>query len=162
MQIIRQKPEGDPLMAYMKFHPVSFLSLIFILSASVTGVAQDKTYQVKSPDGRSELRLNATDKLAISVLHNGQEIISPSTIAMELNDLTVLGNRPVVVSATPASVKSSIVPIIPEKRKLIPDIYNELTLTFKGNYGLKARAYDDGVAYRFFTAIKRDIIVSNV
>jgi alpha-glucosidase len=148
-------------MAHVKSHTRSFLFVIFIFSASVAGVAQDKSYQVKSPDGKSELKLTVANKLAISVFHNRQEIISPSTIAMELIDLPVLGNRPVVVSATPASVKSSIVPIIPEKRKLIPDIYNELTITFKGNYGVKVRAYDDGVAYRFFTTMKRDIIVSN-
>ena len=148
-------------MAHMKLRVISFLSVVFIFSASLIGVAQDKAYQVKSPDGRSELRLNITDKLAISVFHNSLEIIAPSLIAMEFDEQQVLGNRPVVLSANPASVKSNIVPVIPEKRKLIPDIYNELTITFKGDYGLKIRAYDDGVAYRFFTTIKRNIIVSN-
>jgi alpha-glucosidase len=138
-----------------------FFIVLFICIASVTGLAQEKTFQVKSPDGKSEMKLTVANKLAISVFHNGQEIISPSTIALELNDHSVLGDQPVVSSTTPSSIKSSIVPVIPEKRKLIPDIYNELTVKFKGNYGLKLRAYADGVAYRFFTSMKQDIIVSN-
>jgi alpha-glucosidase len=148
-------------MTRVKFPASLCFILIVIFLVGVTCVAQEKIYTVKSPDGKSELRLTVADKLAFSIFHNGQEIISPSTIAMELDDHSVLGDQPVVLSTTPSSIKSSIVPVIPEKRKLIPDIYNELTVKFKGNYGLKLRAYDDGVAYRFFTSMKQDIIVSN-
>ncbi|MCX6143129.1 MAG: glycoside hydrolase family 97 protein [Ignavibacteriales bacterium] len=146
-------------MAHVKSRANSFLFAIFIFSASVAGVAQDKIYQVKSPDGKSELRLTVANKLAISVFHNRQEIISPSLIEMHIDEKHMFDDWPVVLSASPKSVESSIVPIIPEKRNLIPDIYNELTITFKGDYGLRLRAYDDGVAYRFFTTMKGEITV---
>jgi alpha-glucosidase len=146
-------------MAHVKSRTSSFLFVIFIFSAGVVGVAQDKMYQVKSPDAKSEIRLTVANKLAISVFHNRQEIISPSLIEMRLDEQHMIEDRPVVLIATPKSVKSSIAPIIPEKRNLIPDIYNELTITFKGDYGLKLRAYDDGVAYRFFTTMKGEVTV---
>jgi alpha-glucosidase len=134
----------------------------FVAFSSIgTVVAQNKAYQVKSPDSKSELRVTLGEKLVFSVFHDGQEIISPSPIAIVLDNQRVLGNRPVVLKATPVSIKSTIVPVLPEKRKLIPDVYNELTITFKNDYGIKMRAYDDGVAYRFFTSMKGEITVKN-
>lgn len=39
------------------------------------------------------------------------------------------------------------------------DVYNEMTLSFRGNYGLVFRMYNDGLAYRFTTKMKNDIVV---
>lgn len=41
------------------------------------------------------------------------------------------------------------------------DEYNQLTVSFKGDFGLVLRAYNDGVAYRFFTNKKGQIIVES-
>jgi alpha-glucosidase len=138
-------------------------SCSLILSVWISGVclAQQKTYHVTSPDGKTELRVQIGEKLAISVFHNRQEIVSPSPISMDLEPSRTLGLRPVVKSTTPKSVKESIVPVLPEKRTVIPDVYNELFIQFEGNYGLKIRAYDDGVAYRFTTKLPGEITVRN-
>jgi len=45
------------------------------------------------------------------------------------------------------------------KKDKVHDHYNQLTLRFKGDYGLMFRAYDDGVAYRFFTEKKDSITI---
>ena len=34
-----------------------------------------------------------------------------------------------------------------------------MTLSFRGNYGLVFRMYNDGLAYRFTTKMKNDIVV---
>ncbi|GAO29806.1 glycoside hydrolase family 97 protein [Geofilum rubicundum] len=45
------------------------------------------------------------------------------------------------------------------KKSRIPEVYNALTLEMKGDYKLVFRMYDAGMAYRFETAIRRDITV---
>ncbi|MGG6498567.1 UNVERIFIED_CONTAM: glycoside hydrolase family 97 N-terminal domain-containing protein, partial [Bacteroidetes bacterium 56_B9] len=47
------------------------------------------------------------------------------------------------------------------KKKEVRDNFNELTLKFKGNYRIVFRAYNEGIAYRFESDIKGDIIVEN-
>ena len=39
--------------------------------------------------------------------------------------------------------------------------YNSLTLSIKGDYAIEARAYDDGVAYRFVTDFKKPFAVKD-
>jgi alpha-glucosidase len=65
-----------------------------------------------------------------------------------------------VKSAKPASVNNVINTPFYKKDK-VADNYNELTLTFKGDYGLIFRAYNDGIAYRFFTTKSYDITIAN-
>jgi alpha-glucosidase len=148
-------------MSNLKRIVTAFCSLVFCLWMSGQCLAQPKTYHVTSPDGKTELRVQIGDKLAVSVFHNGQEIVAPSPISIDLEPSRTLGARPVVKSATPRSVSDEIFPVLPEKRKVIPDLYNELAIQFDGNYGLKLRAYDDGVAYRFTTKLPGEITVKN-
>ena len=58
-------------------------------------------------------------------------------------------------------VNETIRPAVPEKRAVIPDRYNELRLSFGPKLAVTFRAYDDGVAYRFETAIDGEVIVRN-
>jgi alpha-glucosidase len=136
---------------------------ISILAISLVGVCagQGKNFSVQSPDGRSALKVTVADRITISIVHNGQVVLFPSSISMELLPARVLGQNAEVKGTTPKSVKSTIEPVVAEKRKIIPDIYNELTIQFKGEYGLKIRAYDDGVAYRFITSIPGTIKVKS-
>lgn len=148
-------------MSNLRRAAIASCSLILCTWIGGTCLAQQKTYHVTSPDGKTELRLQIGDKLAVSVFHNGQEIVSPSPISMDLEPSRTLGLHPVVKSTTPKSVKENIVPVLPEKRKVIPDVYNELVIQFEASYGLKLRAYNDGVAYRFTTKLPGEITVRN-
>ena len=79
---------------------------------------------------------------------------------MTLTDGTQLGQKPVVRNAKTRSVNQSVKTQL-YKRAEIPEIYNELTLTLKGNYKVIFRAYDEGVAYRFETDFRKPIIIEN-
>lgn len=135
--------------------------LAFLLWVKEMSLARQKTYSVKSPNGKIELRIGVNEKLTLSVFNNGQEVVMSSPVSMELSTGQVLGRKPAVKSATPRSMKNSIKPIVAEKRALVPDVFNELTLQFKGDFGLTIRAYDDGVAYRFATSMRGDLIVKH-
>ncbi len=142
---------------------ISLCTKILLLSAilSIIAFGQGKQFGVQSPDGKSELKVTLTDKITISILHNGQVVLSPSAISLELLASRILGRDPEVQGTTPKSVKTTILPVVAEKRKVIPDIYNELTIQFKGEYGVRIRAYDDGIAYRFVTSIPGSITVKH-
>lgn len=59
-------------------------------------------------------------------------------------------------------LKAAVDKVIPSpfyKKTEVQDIYNEMTLSFRGNYGLVFRMYNDGLAYRFTTKMKNDIVV---
>lgn len=118
-----------------------------------------KTYELKSQDGNLLVKVEAGNKLQWSVQHKGELVIAPSAISLQL-ETNVLGDNASVGSAPVKKVNAVINPIN-YKKTTINDEYNELTLNCKGDYGVIFRAYNDAVAYRFFTKKKGDIIVKN-
>ncbi|MFW5756038.1 MAG: glycoside hydrolase family 97 N-terminal domain-containing protein, partial [Tangfeifania sp.] len=106
-----------------------------------------KDYSVESPSGRLEVKVLVEGEIQYSVFLNDKEIISQSPISMTLED-KVLGQDAKVRRDKITSVDEVIVPTVQRKYAEIPDVYNQLTLTFTG-YKLHFRAYDEGVAYRW-------------
>ena len=92
--------------------------------------------------------------ISYSVFCDGKEILSPSPISLTIERAGVLGREPRLSGVKSRTVNDRIIPPVKEKRAVITDRFNEAALTFKGSYGLVFRAYDDGVAYRFFTKLK--------
>jgi alpha-glucosidase len=117
-----------------------------------------KSYSVVSPDNKIVIIVTAGDALRWQVNHGTDHFIQPSAIGLELEDGTMLGNNPKVVSSKKQSVNQTINPVA-YKKKTIIDQYNELTLSFSGDYGVIFRAYNDGAAYRFFTKKKNDLVI---
>lgn len=154
-----QKEPKEAIMHCTACRKVSVLVFILTLILVSVVAGQEKIFSAQSPDGRNELKVNLTDRITISIVHNGDVVLAPSAISMELLPMRMLGRNPVVEGTTPQSVQSAIQPAVAEKRKIIPDIYNELTIQFSGGYSLKLRAYDDAVAYRFVTSLPGTIKV---
>ena len=135
------------------------LFLFALLMLSVSAFAQ-KQYTLQSPDKNISVTVEAGEQLTYAVTHGNTCILAPSPIGMKLGDGTQLGVKPIVKSAKTRSVNQSVeAPFY--KRAQIPEVYEELTLTLKGNYKVVFRAYDEGVAYRFETAFRKPIIVEN-
>ena len=155
----------------------TLLSALLLLC--VSAFAQ-KQYTLQSPDGKisvtvweeeSEeiLLLNSQTTpysklkqycLRYSVKHEETVVLDKSDIAMMIDDggvgCPVLGvsSKPSITSAKTKSVNQTVkAPFY--KRAEIQDQYNELTLSFKGNYKVIFRAYNEGVAYRFQTDFKK-------
>lgn len=134
---------------------------LLLLTVSLSSVAQKpKTYNVTSPDGNIIISIEAGDKLQWSVRHKGQAIITPSPVSLQLETGEILGGKAAITSAKPETVNSTF-NAINYKKKTVQDHYNQLTLNCKGDYGLIFRAYNDGVAYRFFTKKKAPFNITN-
>ena len=142
----------------MKFKILLLLCIIFPLCPVLAQPA--KTYQVKSPDGKTNITVSAGPAINWSVSHEITEVILPSEISLTLDNGEVLGKNSKIKKAATASVNETIsTPVY--KKDNVTNNYNQLTITFKDDYGLIFRAYNDGVAYRFFTEKKGDITILN-
>jgi len=141
-------------------------SLIIILGMAfivLTGsLLQAKVYTLYSPDKKIEVAVSVTDRVLYSVICDSKKLIDPSAISMTINDNVVLGKGLLKVEFVERrSADDKIIPVVKEKRAVITDRFNEITLRFRGNYRLVFRAYDDAVAYRFSTGYRREIKINS-
>ncbi|RYY08917.1 MAG: Retaining alpha-galactosidase, partial [Cytophagaceae bacterium] len=130
-------------------HPY-FLASVFLLAGPAAWAQRSPVFHVKSPDGKLDLMVQTGATLRWSVQHAGTPVITPSPLSLTLAGGEVLGHHAVVASTKTTAVNTTIAAPVYKKREVI-DQYNQLTLNLKGGYGLLLRAYNDGVAYRFFT-----------
>lgn len=142
----------------MKLKALLSFCFVFVLTAAFA--QHTKKYQVKSPDGRIIITVTANETIKWAVDHEETPVILPSEIGMTLTNGEILGKDPAVRKASTASVNEAIVTPV-YKRDRVTNNYNQLTLNFKGGYGLIFRAYNDGAAYRFFTEKKGEITILN-
>ncbi len=118
-------------------------------------------YTILSPGENIQLKIDIDQRILYSVFNRSQEVLKPSPISMTVKDRGRLGYEPIVEKAAQRTVNRDIFPVIQEKKAVIADNFNEITLTFENNFDLIFRVYDDGVAYRFQTAFDGSIDVLN-
>ncbi len=123
------------------------------------GFAQKK-YTLLSPDKSITVEVWLSNKLYYSVKYKEDIILTPSSMAMQLSNGNALGNNPKVVSIKETTINNMLKPVW-GKRNTIENNFNELLVNLEGNYSVTFRAYNDGIAYRFNTAIKEKITVLN-
>ncbi len=135
----------------MKSLALSATTFLAVLCVGPTeaGAQGREAYAVTSPDGRIELTVQTGSELTYGVTLNGTELVSASAIALHLMDGPVIGPAADIVAARRASADEWLEPVVAEKQSRIHDHYSALSLDFAGGWGLDARAYDDGVAFRF-------------
>ena len=138
---------------------------IVILTAALVAFftptwAQVKELIVKSPDGKLEVKVSNNGKIEWDLTHDQTLVIAPSAISLTLSTGEVLGQNAVLRNSLVNSVNSSFTTPV-YKKSAVTDRYNQLTLNFKGDFGLIFRVYNDGAAYRFFTKRKGEITIKN-
>lgn len=140
-------------------HLYKTLTTFVVLVVCMNGYAQ--TYNLESPDGSLKMTISTEGQLNWQVSKDGKPVINPSEIGMIIDGKSLgLGGK--ADKETRRSVDEVLAPVVPLKSSTIDDRFNELTISFKGKYRVEFRAYDDGVAYRFVTALgKREVRVDD-
>ncbi|HEX7315942.1 MAG TPA: glycoside hydrolase family 97 protein [Pyrinomonadaceae bacterium] len=128
------------------------LLLTALLCLSASTAARQRDYRVLSPNRKIELRVGASDRVRYDVLVNGKTLLRESTLSIDI-DGRALGLNPKVKEAKPRAYDAWVEPAVRQKFARIRDAYNELRLEMDGNYAVVFRVYDEGVAYRFETAL---------
>ncbi|MFB0873074.1 MULTISPECIES: glycoside hydrolase family 97 protein [unclassified Sphingobium] len=124
--------------------------------AGVTGAIAQPASDIglASPDQRNRIDLSVADgKLRYTVSRDGRALLSPSPIGMVTSQGPLGGSDLEVVGTERASVDDIYRPVV-GKAAQVPDRYEQVTLHLKRRadgvvFDLIARAYADGVAYRF-------------
>lgn len=135
-------------------------ALVALLLFGSFSLMAQKNYQLKSPDGKLQLTVAVGSDIRLSLDHEGTEVLAPSPVSMTLQDGTVLGADPKVTKVLKGYVDKTI-PSPVYKKAEVADVYHEMKISFRGNYGLVFRLYDEGMAYRFTTKMKNDIIIAD-
>ena len=124
-------------------------------------LAQTRKYEIKSPDNNISVQIEVDRSVNYSVKYKEKILIRPSAINIVFEPDAFSGKDPFVSKVSKRSVNEQIIPAVKEKRALIPDIYNELTISFKNKIQLQFRVYDDGTAWRFASTLPGEINILN-
>ncbi len=119
-------------------------------------------FEVSSPNKNLIINISIGNDISYSASTNGYQFLLPSKIEMTL-DGEVLGNNPGRPKTMKEEVKEVLYPVVRIKNAEIENHFNSLKIKFKKDYGLEFRAYNDGIAYRFFTEGKssKEVIVDS-
>ena len=132
--------------------------LLIILILQI-GVSNAQNYLLKSPSDKIAIQVQVNKNIYYSVKLDEKMVLDYSKIALELEN-EILGQNPEIIASETKSTDETIRPLYGTKSEM-PNKYNELEIKFKGDFSLVFRAYDTGVAYRFVTRKKNEIIVHN-
>ncbi|MBC7418863.1 MAG: glycoside hydrolase family 97 N-terminal domain-containing protein, partial [Pedobacter sp.] len=107
--------------------------------------AQSKPIDLSSPNGEIKVSINLSDKIYYSVAGKKQELLTKNTLSLTLRD-EILGKSPKLISSKKTKGADLIKPYVSLKFSTVKNSYNGLVLTFKGNFSVEFRAFDDGIA----------------
>lgn len=137
-----------------------FFITLFIIGFSLNVNAAEKKYAVVSPDGKLKVEISAGKQLAYEVHYENEIVLSKSIIDVILSDKGSMG-----MDARVKGVRS---------KRIVEDVKspfyrfsgfvascNELDLKLSNGFGVIFRAYDDGMAYRFYTTRKDEVKIEN-
>lgn len=135
--------------------------LLFTLSLLVGsfGILHAEAYEVVSPNNQVKIKLNIDGGTTYEIWHGDKQLIKSSPIALNLSSGMVVGAG--TVKGTKTNSVDSEVNVVIGKNKTLKEAYNELTVEFNENYSLIVRTYDEGVAYRFMTALGGEITINS-
>ncbi|MEE4115799.1 MAG: glycoside hydrolase family 97 protein [Marinilabiliaceae bacterium] len=137
----------------------SILSILIVLVSSSALYAQDYNYY--SPDSKLELVINNDGGFSWMLKYNGKQVILPSYMELEFATRTIPGDDYRIKDFVPRMVDRTYHPLVPHKDSEIRDRHNDLTVEFRSGFSIQFRIFNDGIAYRFNTAFKENMIVIN-
>lgn len=117
-----------------------------------------KSFELKSPSGEVSVTVDIGEQIRYSVYGGGKPLLTDSSLALCLREGT-LGDKPHLTGHKASPVNRTFRPVVAFKFEEIRDRCNMLRLDFRGGWAVEFRAYDDGMAYRFVTALGHDIEV---
>ena len=136
---------------------LAILSLLLLIG-NASFAAKEKKYVLSSPDGTLKVEISAGNELAYQVMHGNDTILSHSNIGLVLENGTIVGKTPRITGERRRKIKDNIESPFYRFKEFVAT-GNDLDLKLKGGFGIIFRAYNEGVAYRFYTTQSSDIII---
>ena len=130
----------------MRLRKLLSLATLLILCL---GRLSAKDYTVCSPNGKNIVTVS--EGISIRVSHNGQDVV---TAVAGINSVQGIGRARQLNKTEKISA-----PFYRQKEFTVS--YHQLDIKLGGGFGLQVRAYDEGVAYRFYTTNKKETVIAS-
>ena len=138
-------------------------SLFVFLACAGTYInvqAAEKTYNLTSPDGKLKVEVFAGQGLSYQVSYDNAIVLSKSNIDIILSKRVSIGMDSRVMRVQRKKIEEMVESPFYRFKEFVAAC-NELNLKLKNSFGVVFRAYNDGVAYRFYTTRKDEVIIEN-
>ena len=122
---------------------------MFVVTLLACSMLSAKNYMVKSPNGKN--LVTTENGTVLRIIHNGQPL---TTVTASMFD-----SKGVRSSKTSVIKETIVAPFY--RQKSFESTANQLDLKLGRDFGLQVRAYDEGVAYRFYTTQKGEYVIMN-
>jgi alpha-glucosidase len=119
---------------------------------AVTPPPAAPVHRLSSPAGHIEILVRADPDLAYDVTYDGKPMLADARLSLDV-DHRRLGIAARITGTKRLSVDRKLTPEVRLKADTLTEKYNELRLECAGGFAVTFRAYDEGVAYRFETAL---------
>jgi len=128
---------------------------LIVLLAAAMHASSPSSFDLRSPNGRIEVRIRTAGSIRYDVLLDGRAVLENSTLSLDV-DHQKLGIEPKLLDSKTRAYDGVVEPVVRQKFAKIRDRYSELRLTFERGYAVVFRVYDLGAAYRFETALPQE------
>ena len=123
--------------------------IIHLLLFLITSLVYSQNYNIQSPNEKIKVDIKIDKQVSFDVSLNNENIIEKVVISLENSDGRTFGVSPRLKKVNRDYFKEKISVPIPNKDRIIKSEYNQVILSFRGDYDIIFRAYNDGIAYRF-------------
>ncbi len=136
------------------------LTATALLCASIIATdANAKTGRLASPDGNlSVIVSDDTGSLCMSIARGYDLLLSPSQIGIDIQGLKA---NPTIKSIKTGKPVTETIASPFYRQSEFETAYTQMTVTLTNSVAVEFRAYDQGIAYRFVTNQKGEIIIDN-
>ena len=117
------------------------------------------TFKLWSPDRSIFMEISVGEEITYSLSVYDSPLISKATIAYEIHSEQLSFEN--ILQKESTSLEEEIKPAIKGNGAIINNSYNQLILSFSGNFKVHFRVFNNGVAHRLETTFPDNIIVSD-
>ena len=131
---------------------MKLLNFLFVLTFFSTSGAYAREYSVQSPDGALSATVSDSDgTLRLSLLRTGVMLMQPSAIG--INGVSRIASKPKFTTVKDETAAPFY------RQQSISTEGRQMDLRLSDGFGLQIRAYNQGIAYRFYTTQKGETTV---
>ena len=138
---------------------LTFATLLVWLTGSE---ASAKDYTVASPNGKNTVTVS--DGIKITVSHNSLKVVdllAGLDISTGKASATRKASSTSITSARKTGVTKETIQAPFYRQKSFTTAYCQLDIKLGKDWGMHVRAYDEGVAYRFYTTSKKEAVITD-
>ena len=133
--------------------------IILFIGINLTAWGADKKYQLQSPDGKINVEITVGNDISYQVSYENSIILSNSIIDL-ITPQGAIGTKAHVNGVQKKKIVDKVESPFYRFKEFVAEC-NELNLKLKNGFGIVFRAYNEGIAYRFYSNLKQGTTILN-